>query len=487
MINKEQQNILNQLISNLDNTQIAWVSGYLAGVLAKNNLPIANDISLKNNFSELTIIYITQTGNCKFIATEFLKKFKALKINAKIKAVEQYRNSELQNEKNLLLITSTHGDGEVPENGKVFFEFVKNSDLVLANLHFAVIALGDKNYPLFCKAGRDFSEIFINKKAQPIIDNFELDLDFENHLENIFSQILKNFQNKNNQQVNDFIASNPSKSSSLNNQFTGKIIANINLNDISSSKETYHLEISSDQEIDYQSGDSLGILFDNEDLQITGKITPRLYSIASAKSEHNNEIHLCVSLVKYKNKNNQEILGLFSSKLASLKIGDPIKFYISKNRQFKLPKDDCDIIMVGAGTGIAPFRSFLFERSFKNASGKNWLFFGERNIRSDFLYQSELQDFLASNVLTKLSLAFSRDQDQKIYVQDRLQEHGQEVFNWLENNGYFYICGDKKNMANAVEQTLLNIIANYGKYDLEGSKNYLNNLKEQNRYLLDVY
>lgn len=491
MINLEQQNILNKLIANLNPMQIAWVSGYLAGTIA-NNTQI-NDVdnakikTIFDNFKDLTIIYITETGNSKFLANELTKKFKEQKINIKLKAVEQYRHSDFISEKNLLLITSTHGDGEVPESGKGFFDFIKNNQLDLTNLNFAIIALGDKNYPLFCKAGKDFAEVFVAKKAVSVIDNIELDLDFENHLASIFSQIFANFQNKNSKQVNDHKAIDPEVKSTLSNQFTGKIIANTNLNDDGSTKQTHHLEILSDQEIDYQPGDSLGILFDNEDLKITGKITPRLYSIASAKSQHCNEIHLCVGLVRYKDSLGQEIFGLFSNKLASLKINDSIKFYLSKNRQFKLPKEDRDIIMVGAGTGISAFRSFLFERNATNASGKNWLFFGERNIRSDFLYQSELQDFLASKVLTKLTLAFSRDQEQKIYVQDRLQENAYEVYKWLENDSYFYVCGDKENMAKAVEQTLLNIIAKCGNKDSIQAKNYLDNLKEQGRYLLDVY
>ena len=170
------------------------------------------------------------------------------------------------------------------------------------------------------------------------------------------------------------------------------------------------------------------------------------------KNEHGNEVHLTVSLLKYKDDKGNEVRGLFSGYLANLKEDDNIKFYISRNRSFKLPDDNKDIIMVGPGTGIAPFRSFIAERNYNGAEGKNWLFFGERTFQNDFLYQSEWQDHLDSGVLTKLDVAFSRDQEEKIYVQDRIRQNSEELYKWLENGAYFYVCGDKENMAKDVEK-----------------------------------
>ena len=179
--------------------------------------------------------------------------------------------------------------------------------------------------------------------------------------------------------------------------------------------------------------------------------------------------------------------GLFSNYLAKLKINESIKFYLSKNRNFKLPQDHQDIIMIGAGTGIAPFRSFIAERNYRNASGKNWLFFGERNFISDFLYQTELQEYFESGLLTKIDLAFSRDSSSKIYVWHRLIENSKELFSWLENNAYLYICGDKNNMARDVENALLEIISKEGNKSNNQAKHYLNNLIELGRYNKDIY
>ncbi len=217
------------------------------------------------------------------------------------------------------------------------------------------------------------------------------------------------------------------------------------------------------------------------------KITPRLYSIASSVNETEGEVHLTVSVLKYIDENGKEQKGLCSNYLASLKEGDKVNFYVSKNRQFKLPADDKDIIMVGPGTGIAPFRAFMAERNFQNSSGKSWLFFGECNFLKDFLYQTEWQDHLESGLLSKIDVAFSRDQEEKIYVQHKIAEQGEELFKWLENGAYFYVCGDKEKMSKDVEAALLKVIEDKGNKTADEAINYLEELKNQDRYLLDVY
>jgi len=178
---------------------------------------------------------------------------------------------------------------------------------------------------------------------------------------------------------------------------------------------------------------------------------------------------------------------LASNYLSDLKIGQDVEFYISKNRNFKLPENQKPIIMVGPGTGIAPFRSFVAERNSRDAKGKNWLFFGDRTFKNDFLYQAEWLDYLKSGILTKLEVAFSRDQSKKIYVQHRLLENSIEIFKWFQEGAYFYVCGDKKYMAKDVEEALITIIKKEGGMNKNEATKYLEKMSIEGRYLKDVY
>jgi sulfite reductase alpha subunit-like flavoprotein len=515
MLPTEKKQILDQIIVSFTKEEIAWSSGYLSGFVTDHKTENKSAKLVK----DLTILYVTETGNSKFLAGEIAKKLKAEGAHAKLKAADQYRLADFEKEKNLIVIVSTHGDGEIPAAGKKFFEHITQNELALASLNYLTIALGDTNYPLFCQSGKDIDARLEKLGGKKLAERIDLDLDFENSIPEIFEKIVNIFghQNWTPQQVRgdgvegvrgdgvegvrgDGVegvrgdgarvchpALVAGSISSQKKNFSGKILANINLNDIGSSKETRHIEIASDDEIHYEPGDSVGILFGNDELRIEGKITPRLYSIASSTNEHGNEVHLTVSLLRYIDKTGKEVEGLFSGRLARLKIGEKINFYISRNRQFKLPADDKDIIMVGPGTGIAPFRSFLAERNYRGSSGKNWLFFGERNFQTDFLYQVEWQAHLESGLLSKIDLAFSRDQNHKIYVQDRIKENAQEIYRWLENGAYFYVCGDKENMARDVENTLLDVIASEGKIGADEARNYLDHLVKEDRYLRDVY
>ena len=183
----------------------------------------------------------------------------------------------------------------------------------------------------------------------------------------------------------------------------------------------------------------------------------------------------------------QERFGLCSDFLKNLKVGAKQKFFVQPNKRFRLPAEDKDIIMVGPGTGIAAYRSFLAERDATGASGRSWLFFGEQHFASDFLYQTEIQNWFETGVLNKVNLAFSRDQKEKVYVQDKMRQHAAELYEWLSGGASFYICGKKDPMSTDVENTLLKIIEQYGNQSPEGAKEYLEQLKEEGRYEKDVY
>ncbi|HMO61690.1 MAG TPA: flavodoxin domain-containing protein [Ferruginibacter sp.] len=215
-------------------------------------------------------------------------------------------------------------------------------------------------------------------------------------------------------------------------------------------------------------------------------MSPRLYTIASSPAAHDGEVHIIVAKDVYEVKG-RERFGLCSDYLGKLAKGKKQNFFIQPNKRFRLPAEDKDIIMVGPGTGIAAFRSFLAERDATGASGKNWLFFGEQHFVSDFLYQTEIQNWHSTGVLSKVSLAFSRDQQEKIYVQHRMKEHAAELYQWLEGGASFFVCGKKDPMSHDVEKTLLQIIQEQGKKTEAEAKHYLEQMEEQGRYEKDVY
>jgi sulfite reductase (NADPH) flavoprotein alpha-component len=223
-----------------------------------------------------------------------------------------------------------------------------------------------------------------------------------------------------------------------------------------------------------------------EVLGILEPITPRLYSIASSMEAHGEEVHLTVARDFFQ-VNDETKIGLASDYLSQLPENSELEFYVHKNDQFRLPAPEKDVIMIGPGTGVAPFRSFLAERDSTGAGGRNWLFFGDQHFVSDFLYQSEMQNWVDTGVLTKLSVAFSRDQQEKVYVQHKMLRNASEFYDWLENGACVYVCGAKEPMSVDVENTLLQIVQQEGNKSAEEANEYLNALKEQGRYLKDVY
>ncbi|MDR0791996.1 MAG: flavodoxin domain-containing protein [Chitinophagaceae bacterium] len=221
-------------------------------------------------------------------------------------------------------------------------------------------------------------------------------------------------------------------------------------------------------------------------LDILEPIAPRLYSLSSSPAAHGDEVHITVALDKFV-VNEEEKHGLCSDYLIGLAEGTPVNFYVHQNKLFRLPAAAEDAIMIGPGTGIAPFRSFLFERDARGDTGRNWLFFGDRHFVSDFLYQTEIQSFLDTGILTKFNGAFSRDQAEKIYVQHRMLAHADELFDWIENGANIYICGAKEPMSIDVDNTLINIIANKKNITTEAATQYLQGLQEAGKYHKDVY
>lgn len=218
------------------------------------------------------------------------------------------------------------------------------------------------------------------------------------------------------------------------------------------------------------------------------KLTPRKYSISSSQLVARNSVHITVAVVTSK-VNGQIRHGGASGYLASRVVeGDEIQIFFEKSDHFHLPEDsNSDIIMIGSGTGLAPFRAFLQHRKELGHTGKSWLCFGNRQLQHDYLYQAELETFREQGVISDLSLAFSRDQEHKVYVQHRIQENGRQLFDWMENGAYIYVCGDATKMAKNVETAIVQVIETHGNESNSDAVNYLKKMKNDNRFLLDVY
>jgi sulfite reductase (NADPH) flavoprotein alpha-component len=222
-------------------------------------------------------------------------------------------------------------------------------------------------------------------------------------------------------------------------------------------------------------------------LPLLRPIQPRLYSIASSVKTNPGEVHIIVNqlFVEVEGEVRKGVCSTFLSEFPEDR--ETIKIFFEQNEVFKLPALEKDIIMIGPGTGIAPFRAFMQEREATGAQGKNWLFFGERRFTTDFYYQTEWQEWHRKSILHRVDLAFSRDQKQKVYVQHRMRERSKELFSWLENGASVYVCGDRKNMATDVYQTFLEIVGTEGGISVDKAKEYLKKLRREKRYVEDVY
>jgi len=576
----EQLNKVNLAVQDLNTNQLLWVSGFIAGLSGQNKIESNN-----NRQTKLTILYASQTGNCRSLAQQYYQKCQSLSINCQLHSLADYKPRNITKEEYVAIIVSTHGEGDAPDDAEIFHEYLfSNKTPQLKSLKYSVLALGDSSYEKFCQTGIDIDLQLKKLGAQSVIDRIDCDLDFEESF-SVWQEETSGYFSKNIDKPESNVAplallkSNPSEQFNRKHTYTSEILSIQKITTQESVKNVYHIELNIDgSNINYRPGDSLGIVAQNSNdtinalinsrgfdankiiqyknkeqsfvsvlrsLEITlisksflkfyagllgpkgfnelvnnhqqfqnfvstrqlsdvlseyptpiseqqlvdhlFTITPRLYSIASSQLKNPDEIHLTVALVESSTKqpNNGLVSGLLCH---SLKEGDKVEIYVENNRNFKLPENkDTPIIMIAAGTGIAPFRGFLQERQETNATGNNWLIFGNPSFDNDFLYQLELQKHFKANLLTHIDLAFSRDQKQKVYVQHKVKQKAAEIWQWLEQGAHLYICGNKDHMAKAVEAELLLLIQEQGKLNTEEVKIYLTELKRNKRYQKDVY
>ncbi|WP_180343035.1 assimilatory sulfite reductase (NADPH) flavoprotein subunit [Aeromonas veronii] len=584
-LSDEQQRQLGQVLSTLNTQQLAWVSGYLYGLSQSGHQGVATSAAVAAPSGSLTILYGSQTGNAKGVATAIKAQAEARGLPVTLASMADYKPKQLKKESHLLVVVSTYGEGEPPESAVDLFEQLKKGKIgKLDGLKFAVLGLGDSSYEFFCQTGKDFDDFLAKAGAERIYELASLDVDYQDAAKAWGEQAL----NAITATLSTGVASNSVASAvqqavghsqySKENPFPARLSVNQKITGRDSTKDIRHIEINlADSGLTYQPGDALGVWFDNdadlvgEVLALTGlsgdeataqgtlrtaltghfeltrlhggfitgladisdnaalkdlagdkaqvnalvasaqvvdvlkrfptaltteqlvsllrPLTPRLYSIASAQSEVEEEVHLTVGVVRYPQEDGTVRSGAASSYLADRLIEDgEVRVFIEHNDNFRLPQNpDTPVIMVGPGTGIAPFRAFMQEREAQGAEGKNWLFFGNPHFTQDFLYQVEWQRYVKSGLLSKISLAFSRDQANKIYVQDRLREAGLELYQWLEAGAHFYVCGDANKMAKDVQEALLDVIAEHGHKSREEAEEYLSELRRAKRYQRDVY
>ncbi|WP_180343681.1 assimilatory sulfite reductase (NADPH) flavoprotein subunit [Aeromonas veronii] len=584
-LSDEQQRQLGQVLSTLNTQQLAWVSGYLYGLSQSGHQNVAASAAVAAPSGSLTILYGSQTGNAKGVATAIKAQAEARGLPATLASMADYKPKQLKKESHLLVVVSTYGEGEPPESAVDLFEQLKKGKIgKLDGLKFAVLGLGDSSYEFFCQTGKDFDNFLATAGAERIYELASLDVDYQDAAKSWGEQALNAIATT----LSTGAASNSVASAvqqavghsqySKENPFPARLSVNQKITGRDSTKDIRHIEINlADSGLTYQPGDALGVWFDNdaelvgEVLALTGlsgdeatahgtlhaaltthfeltrlhggfitgladisenaalkdlagdkaqvnalvasaqvvdvlkrfptaltaeqlvgllrPLTPRLYSIASAQSEVEEEVHLTVGVVRYPQEDGTVRSGAASSYLADRLIEDgEVRVFVEHNDNFRLPQNpDTPVIMVGPGTGIAPFRAFMQEREAQGAEGKNWLFFGNPHFTQDFLYQVEWQRYVKSGLLSKISLAFSRDQANKIYVQDRLREAGLELYQWLEAGAHFYVCGDANKMAKDVQEALLDVIAEHGHKSREEAEEYLSELRRAKRYQRDVY
>ena len=567
MLGEANHKIFSDLIKGSSKEELIWMNEYITKLLPAQNTP---SIAVANSaVNKITIVYGTETGNSKRLATDFASKAKQKSIHAKVIGMDQYRLSDLTKEEYLLALISTHGEGEPPIAAKKFYDHIHQNGFKLNSLKYSVLALGDTSYPLYCKTGEEMDEQFEKLGGVRIAPMQKCDVEYEEDANAWFNEVMEKLSSpkigisQNDVLIN--VAPIASKKSGKQT-YTGDILTKINLNDRGSSKETWHIEIAAEG-VEYLCGDSIGIVPENPSkivdaiLNVTGvdpskivnfkneaftfydllkhkinifylterlvkqyaeitqheipivrmnlldllkiypvkdavqfeeivlkmnAISPRLYTIASSPTAHEEEVHIVVVKDTFE-LNGETEFGLCSDYLSKILEEGKQKFFVQPNKRFRLPAPDKNIIMVGPGTGIAAFRSFLAERDATGATGKNWLFFGGQKFATDFLYQTEIQNWYETGVLTKVNLAFSRDQKEKLYVQHKMLQNSAEIYDWLLNGAYFFVCGTKDPMSVDVENTLLKIIEQQGNKTSEEAKKFLEQMEVEGRYEKDVY
>lgn len=587
-LNPEQLARLQAATIDFTPAQLAWVSGYFWGVL--NQQPGSNAVASAPaaQMPGITLISASQTGNARRVAEALRDDLIAAKLNVTLINAGDYKFKQIANEKLLIVVASTQGEGEPAEEAVALhkFLFAKKAPK-LDNTAFAVFGLGDTSYEFFCQSGKDFDAKLAELGGERLLDRVDADVEYQaaaTQWRERLVDVLKarapavpSVQVAASGAVNEVHTSPYTKEAPL----AASLAVNQKITGRDSLKDVRHIEIDlGDSGLRYQPGDALGVWYQNdpalvkelaellwlkgdEPVTVNGKtlplaealqwhfeltvntanivenyatltrsesllplvgdkaqlqhyaattpivdmvrfspaqldaqalvdllrpLTPRLYSIASSQAEVESEVHVTVGVVRYEIEGRARAGGASSFLADRVEEEGEVRVFIEHNDNFRLPANpQTPVIMIGPGTGIAPFRAFMQQRAADGAEGKNWLFFGNPHFTEDFLYQVEWQRYVKEGVLSRIDLAWSRDQKEKVYVQDKLRQQGAELWRWINDGAHIYVCGDANRMAKDVEQALLEVIAEFGGMDIEAADEFLSELRIERRYQRDVY
>ena len=590
-LNPEQLARLQAATTDFNTTQMAWLSGYFWGMVNQTPGAVAAPAPVQAEVPTITLISASQTGNARRLAEQLRDDLLAAKLSVNLVNAGDYKFKQIGQEKLLVVVTSTQGEGEPPEEAVALHKFLlsKKAPKFAAGSAFAVFGLGDTSYEFFSKAGKDFDERLAELGAERLLDRVDADVEYKEQAAAWRQQLTEILKARVPSEpsavaavtaagvVNEIHTSPYTKEAPL----TASFAVNQKITGRDSDKDVRHIEIDlGDSGLRYQPGDALGVWFENdaelvqellqlvwlkgdEPVEVNGEnlplaealqkhyeltvntpqiveqyaalsrndallalsgdkpklqsyaqsfpivdmvrqaptelnaeqltgllrpLTPRLYSIASSQAETDTEVHITVGAVRYEIDGRQRGGGASTWLADRIEEEGDIRVFIEHNDNFRLPANpETPVIMVGPGTGIAPFRSFMQQRDNDGAGGKNWLFFGNPHFTDDFLYQVEWQKYVKDGLLTNIDLAWSRDQAEKIYVQDKIRAKGAEVWRWIEEGAHLYVCGDANRMAKDVEQALLDVVVEHGGMDRETADEFLSELRIERRYQRDVY
>ena len=588
-LSAEQLARLQGATADLSPLQLAWISGYFWGVASPQAgavAPLAATGSAAAEAAVITVISASQTGNARRVSEALRDDLQQAGLVVNLVNAADYKFKQIAQEKLLVIVTSTQGEGEPPEEAVALHKYLFSKKAPqLNNTAFAVLGLGDTSYEFFCQSGKDFDSKLAGLGAERLLDRVDADVDFQASAEQWRARITEILKARAGAvaPVASPVAATATAVSAYTKEapLTANLALNQKITGRNSEKDVRHLEISlGDSGLQYQPGDALGVWYQNdpalvqelvelawlkgdEPVELNGQtlplkealqwhveltvntpnivenyatltrndallalagdkaalqqyaattplvdmvrfapaqldaqalvgllrpLTPRLYSIASSLAEVENEVHITVGVVRYDIEGRARTGGASGFLADRLEEDGDVRVFIEHNDNFRLPSDPLTpVIMIGPGTGIAPFRAFMQQRAADGAEGKNWLLFGNPHFTEDFLYQVEWQRYVKEGVLTRIDLAWSRDQKQKIYVQDKLREQGAELWRWINDGAHIYVCGDASRMAKDVEQALLDVIADQGAMDAEAADEFLSELRVERRYQRDVY
>lgn len=576
-------------------SQRQWLNGLLTGLSVLARSAVSGNESSNTAAAApavpLTILFGSQSGTCESLSKDIRKYARTLNFDPAIKELNAISANELAELDRALVLCSTFGEGDPPDNAMSFFDQIMADDApLLDKLSYSVLGLGDSSYTYFNKAARDLDERFEQLGATRVADFVACDVAYEDDFETWKQAVFATdtFKGEADATGSDTASlgssadetDEPADRYTKNEPFSATILEVKNLSGEASAKEVNHVEISlAGSDLDYAVGDALGLWPTNcpelvdEILSATGlsgketialkseklslraalldqldlctatpntidtlgiqfdesehgplneqhvidlieshvqqiqqtsvqrpvfaaqqlvdalrALQPRLYSIASSPNAHPGEVHLTVGAVRYATHGKQR-KGVASTFLADRCLcGAKVNVYLQRSAHFHLPEtDDIPLIMIGPGTGIAPFRAFLEERATHESHGRNWLFFGDQHEADDFLYRQEIESWLKQGMLERFDAAWSRDQAEKIYVQHRMLDAGAEIWNWLQDGAAIYVCGDASRMAKDVDDAIHQIIAEHGTMSSEQASEYVEQLKSSHRYQRDVY